>query len=73
MALLPELLLLQRLGDSEFDSGTPPSPANWRTTEYPLRARAAKTIGLVVKVARGGPKGVCSEDAFCDEISVVDQ
>jgi multimeric flavodoxin WrbA len=54
-----------------IDAGTPPSLTNWRMLEYPLRAFAGKTVGLVVKVAYGGPKGVFNEEAFFDEISVL--
>ena len=53
-----------------IDAGSPPSPANWRTLEYPLGEYAGKTVGLMVKVAYGGPKGVMNEEAFLDEITV---
>ncbi len=51
----------------------PPGEKNWRTLEYPLKPYVGKTVGLVVKVAYGGPHGVCNEEAFFDEISVVPQ
>jgi len=53
------------------DAGTPPSDKNWRTLEYPLKDFAGTTVGIVVKVSYGGPKGVFNEEAFFDEISVV--
>jgi hypothetical protein len=55
-----------------IDAVTPPSPDNWRTLEYDLSAHAGKTVGIVVRVAAGGPKGQwANEEAFFDEISVV--
>jgi hypothetical protein len=55
-----------------IDAGTPPSPDNWRTLEYDLSAHAGQTVGLVIQVAAGGPKGQwANEEAFFDEISVV--
>lgn len=56
-----------------INAGQPPAEKNWRTLEYPLKPYAGKTVGLVVKVAYGGPLGVCNEEAFFDEISVVPQ
>jgi hypothetical protein len=53
------------------DAGSPPDPKNWRTLEYSLTKYAGRTVGLVVRVAYGGPKGVMNEEAFFDEISVV--
>ena len=53
------------------DAGRPPSATNWRTFEYPLGPYAGQTVGLVVKVAYGGPKGLSNEEAFFDEISVL--
>jgi hypothetical protein len=38
-----------------------------------LKPYAGKTVCLVVKVAYGGPLGVCNEEAFFDEISVIPQ
>jgi hypothetical protein len=56
------------------DAGTPPSPDNWRTLEYNLSAHAGQTVGLVIRVAAGGPKGQwANEEAFFDEISVVSE
>jgi hypothetical protein len=55
-----------------IDAGTAATPAGWRTLEYPLEAHAGRTVGLVVKVSYGGPKGVFNEEAFFDEISVSD-
>ncbi len=54
-----------------LDAGREPAEANWRTLEYPLAPYAGQTVGLVVQVAYGGPHGVCNEEAFFDEISVV--
>ena len=55
-----------------IDAGKPPSPENWRVLEFPLTAWAGKTIGLLVEVSYGGPKGLSmNEEAFFDEISVV--
>lgn len=48
-----------------------PDAKDWRTLEYDLKPYAGKTVGLIVKVAYGGPKGVFNEEAFFDEISVV--
>ncbi|MBI5384980.1 MAG: DUF2961 domain-containing protein [Verrucomicrobia bacterium] len=56
-----------------FDAGSPPASTNWKTFEYPLRAYAGKTVGVVVKVAYGGPNGVFNEEAFFDEISVIER
>ena len=56
-----------------IDAGQVPAEKNWRTLEYPLKPYAGKTVSLVVKVAYGGPLGVCNEEAFFDEISVVPQ
>jgi hypothetical protein len=56
-----------------IDAGSPPAAANWRTIEYPLSGYAGKTVGLVVKIAYGGPKGAFNEEAFFDEISVVNR
>jgi len=54
-----------------IDAGSPPAATNWRTLEYPLGKRAGRTVGIVVKVSYGGPKGMQNEEAFFDEISVV--
>jgi hypothetical protein len=54
-------------------AGQGPAEQNWRTLEYLLKPYAGKTVSLVVKVAYGGPHGVCNEEAFFDEISVVPQ
>lgn len=56
-----------------IDANQAPAENNWRTLEYPLKSYAGKTVGLVVKVAYGGPHGVCNEEAFFDEISAVPQ
>jgi hypothetical protein len=56
-----------------IEAGQSPSEKNWRTLEYPLKPYAGKTVGLVVKIAYGGPFGVFDEEAFFDEISVVPQ
>ena len=62
---------IQWFNEEVIDAGLTPAPANWRTLHYPLEAHAGKTVGLVVKVSYGGPKGVFNEEAFFDEISVV--
>jgi len=57
-----------------IDAGTPPSADNWRTLEYDLSAHAGQTVGLVVRVAAGGPKGQwANEEAFFDDISVASE
>ena len=48
-----------------------PDAKDWRTLEYDLKPYAGKTVGVIVKVAYGGPKGICNEEAFFDEISIV--
>ncbi len=54
------------------DAGTPPAPENWRTLDYELSSYAGKTLGIVIRVAAGGPKGQwANEEAFFDEISVL--
>jgi len=60
------------LKEELIDAGTPPDAKNWRTLEYPLKEYAGNTVGIVVKVSYGGPKGVFNEEAFFDEISVVE-
>jgi D-arabinan exo alpha-(1,3)/(1,5)-arabinofuranosidase (non-reducing end) len=60
-------------GEEAIDAGTPPSEKNWRTVEAPLPAEmAGKTVGLVVQVAYGGPKGIGNEEAFIDRIEVAE-
>jgi hypothetical protein len=54
-------------------AGQPPADKNWQTLEYSLNPYAGRTVGLVAKVAYGGPHGVCNEEAFFDEISVIPQ
>ena len=54
-----------------IEAGTPPSPDNWRTLEYPLKDYAGKTVGIVAKVSYGGEVPAMNEEAFFDEISVV--
>jgi len=56
-----------------IDAGSPPSEKNWRTLEYPLSGYTGKVVGIVVKVAYGGPFKIANEEAFFDEISVVKQ
>lgn len=53
-----------------IEAGTPPSADHWRTLEYPLKGLAGQTVGLVVRIAYGGPHGVFNEEAFLDEVSV---
>jgi hypothetical protein len=53
------------------DAGKGPSEKNWRTLEHPLAEYAGKTVGLILEVRYGGPKGVVNEEAFFDEIRVV--
>ncbi len=57
--------------EKTIDAGTPPSPDNWQTLQYPLQQFAGKTAGIVVKVSYGGKVPVMNEEAFFDEISVV--
>lgn len=59
--------------DETIDVRPPPADNNWRALEYPLKPCASKTVGLVVRVAYGGPHAVCNEEAFFDEISIVPQ
>lgn len=59
--------------DETIDAGTPPSPDNWRTLEYPLKDYAGKTAAIVVKVSYGGMVPVMNEEAFFDEITVIHQ
>jgi len=54
-----------------IDAGRPPSEKNWLTLEHPLADHAGKTVGLILEVRYGGPKGVINEEAFFDEIRVV--
>ncbi|HNR99866.1 MAG TPA: DUF2961 domain-containing protein [Planctomycetota bacterium] len=55
-----------------IDAGSQASEEGWKTLEYPLPAGlAGTTIGIVVKVAYGGPKGIGNEEAFFDAISVI--
>jgi len=56
-----------------IDAGASPAETNWRTLEYPLHAYAGQQVSLVIQVAYGGPHGVCNEEAFFDEISVLPQ
>ena len=45
-----------------------------RTLQYDLSDYAGKTIGVVVQVSGGGPKGRwANEEAFFDEISIVSE
>jgi len=46
----------------------------YKQLEYDLSAHAGQTVGLVIRVAAGGPKGQwANEEAFFDEISVVSE
>lgn len=54
-----------------IDAGSRPSPDNWRTLEISLKEYAGRTVGLVVRAAYGGKKGVMNEEAFLDEMSVL--
>ena len=56
-----------------IDAGTPPSADNWQTLDYPLSDYAGKTVGIVVKVSYGGKIGAVNEEAFFDEISVIEK
>lgn len=47
-----------------------PWESGWQTREYPLAPYAGKTITVIVKVSYGGPRGVCNEEAFFDEIGI---
>ena len=64
-------LVAQDEPEETVDAGTPPAESNWRTLEYPLAGLGGKTVGIVIKVSYGGPKGIFNEEAFFDEISVV--
>ncbi len=44
-----------------INPGSHPGEENWDTRTYDLRPHAGKTVCLVVKVAYGGPLGVCNE------------
>ena len=60
------------LPDEVIDVKSPPSPDNWETLDYPVPARlAGKTVGIVLKVSYGGPKGIHNDEAFFDAISLV--
>ena len=54
-----------------IDAGTPPAADHWQALEYPLTDYAGKTIAIVVKVSYGGKVSTMNEEAFFDEISVV--
>lgn len=55
-----------------IDAGTPPAQDHWRTLQYDLSAYAGKTVGVVVRVTAGGPKGQwANEEAFFDEFSLI--
>ncbi|MBN1421242.1 MAG: DUF2961 domain-containing protein [Planctomycetes bacterium] len=54
------------------DAGSPPDAENWRSIRYPLAGFEGKTIGIIVKVAYGGSTPAMNEEAFIDEIAVVD-
>ncbi len=56
-----------------IDAGTPPSADNWQTLDYPLKEYAGKTVGIVVKISYGGTVALMNEEAFFDEISIVQQ
>ena len=53
--------------DRVIDAGSPPT---WQSLRYDLKDLAGKTVGIVIRVSYGGPKGVMNEEAFFDEISV---
>jgi len=61
------------LEEKVIDAGTPPLSANWQTLEYPLTDWAGKTVGIVVKVSYGGKVAAMNEEAFFDEISVIEK
>ena len=46
---------------------------NWQTLDYPLTDYAGKTVGIVVKVSYGGKIKALNEEAFFDEISVIER
>ncbi len=55
-----------------IDAGSEAAESNWKTLEYAVPARlAGTTVGIAVKVAYGGPKGIHNEEAFFDAISVI--
>ena len=63
---------LRWLPEETIDAGETPSAENWRALEYDLADYAGKTLGVVVEVSAGGPKGwLTNEECFFDEISVV--
>jgi len=65
---------MQWFPQETIDAGAPPSEEDWRTLQYSLEDHAGKTVGIVVKTSYGGPKGLkMNEEAFFDEISVVDR
>lgn len=63
---------LEWLPEEVVDVESPASPDRWRTFAYAVPRRlAGKTVGVVVRVAYGGPKGVFNDEAFLDELSIV--
>jgi hypothetical protein len=55
-----------------IDAGEPSSGPGWQTLVMPLPPElAGQTVGILLKVAYGGPKGVMNEEAFLDEIAIV--
>jgi hypothetical protein len=59
------------LNDEMIDAGSLPDAKHWRTLEYPLKPYGGTTVGIVIRVSCGGPKGVFNEEALFDEISVM--
>ena len=63
---------VQWFPEEVFDVAKEASVEGWKTREYAVPARlAGKTVGIVVKIAYGGPKGVFNEEVFFDAISIV--
>ena len=61
------------LGQETIDAGAPPSSAGWRTMQYGLAEFTGREVVLVVEVAYGGSKrGGMNEEAFLDELSVIE-
>jgi len=60
------------LGEQVIAAGTPPDPGNWRTVDYELPAAIAGPVGIVIKVAYGGAVAGMNEEAFLDEIGIME-
>ncbi|MDI9603451.1 MAG: DUF2961 domain-containing protein [Acidobacteriota bacterium] len=54
-----------------IDAGDPPSPDNWVDIEYDLAPYAGRDVGIALRVSYGGPNGIMNDEAFFDEISIV--